>query len=161
MTIQLTIGGNTKRSTLGQHPVSIDWDKLPEASQAFIVNYGLKQYLADGMAGAENEAAAKAGVETRVNKLVTGDLSRARGEGKDAPDTVTTRARKIIRALIVAKAKAKGIKTEAEQIKAAVDAVMSDEVKAAPYMEQAKKELDAQAKLADGAGDDFLAALGL
>lgn len=155
MIYELTIGGATKRSTTGQHPVKVDFDALPETSKDFVIRYGLKQYLADGMAGAENVATAKAGVEARVAKLESGDLSRSRGEGKEAPDTVETRAIKLAKAAIRANAKAKNIKPTKEQV---ADAAAKLVAKDDSWKAKAKEQLDTEAKMAQSSDmDDLLA----
>lgn len=156
-TIELVIGGNTKRSRTGQHPVSVDFDALPETSKAFIVSYGLKQYLADGMAGAETEADAKAGVEARVQKLQSGDLSRQRGEGASKADTVEGRALKLAREAIRASLKAANQTAEKELIaEAAKEFIKTDE----SFMKEAKKQLDQEAKAKETlSGSDALASI--
>lgn len=155
--INLVIGGNTKRSRTGQHPVSIDFDALPEASKSFIVNYGLKQYLADGMAGADNYAEAAQGIEARVAKLQSGDLSRARGEGTAKADTVEGRALKLARDAIRASLKAANQTAEKELIaEAAKEFIKSD----ASFMKEAKKQLEQEAAgKAALSGSDALASI--
>lgn len=155
--INLTIGGNTKRSRTGQHPVGIDWDALPEASKSFIVSYGLKQYLADGMAGAEDEAQAAEGVKARVAKLLSGDLIRARGEGTAKADTVEGRALKLAREAIRASLKAANQTADKELIaEAAKEFIKTDE----SFMKEAKKQLDQEAKAKETlSGSDALSAI--
>jgi hypothetical protein len=148
MIYELTIGGNTKRSTTGQHPVKVDFDKLPDASKEFVIRYGLKQYLADGMAGAANVEEAGNGVKARMAKLESGDLTRTRGEGKEAPDTVETRAIKLIKAAIRTQMKAKNVKADKDAINDAAKKVLADEKKGQPWRDKAKKQLDDEAKLA-------------
>lgn len=154
---ELTIGGDTKRSSKGKHPVTIDWDALPDASQEFVIRYGLKQYLADGMAGAEDEAEAKAGVAERKRKLIEADFSRTRGEGSDKPDTVDTRALKLARAFIREKLKAANAQADKDKIAEAAKALIeADE----SFRKEAKKQLDAEAKSKEnlgGAADAVLA----
>lgn len=156
MTVELTIGGNTKRSTTGQHPVKVEFHQLPDASQDFIIRYGLKQYLADGTAGATSVEEAATGVNDRLAKLISGDLTRTRGD-KEPVDTVETRAVKIVKGVIAQQAKAKGVKLSKEQVAATVKAVMDNEDKAKQYRAQAKKELDQLAKF--GEDDDILAGI--
>lgn len=137
----LTIGGKTARSTLGQHPVTIDWEKMPEASQDFIVRYGLRQYLADAMAGADNEPDAKAKVNARLAKLVSGDLSRTKGEGFAKPDTEEGRAIKLakteIRRLM---AEQKVEATKEDVAAAAAEMVKTD----GAWLKEAKKQIAAE-----------------
>lgn len=158
----LTIGGQTKRSTTGQHPASIDWEKLPEASRDFVIRYGLKQYLADGMAGAENVADAATGVAARVAKLLSGDLTRTRGEAKEATDTVGGRATKLVKAAIRTTMKAKDVKASKEAVAEAAKKLLADEAKAKPWLAKAQKQLDDEAKMADDLdiGDLIAAAAG-
>lgn len=151
----LTIGGQTKRSTLGQHTVELDWDAMPEASKDFVTRYGLKQYIADGMAGAADEAAAKAGVETRVAKLLSGDLTRTKGEAKDAPDSIGSRAMKLASATIRAAMKAKGLKADKDAVKAAATQLVASQPK---WTEDAKAQLETEAGMSAGVD---LKALGL
>jgi len=160
MIYELTIGGNTARSKTGQHPVKVDYDALPDASRDFLQRYGIKQYLADGMAGAANVAEAKAGVEARLAKLLSGDLARTRGEGKEAPDTVETRALKLVRAAIRATMKAKNVKANKETVNDAAAKVLADEAKGKAWRAKAKQQLDDEAKMADGLDlTDMLAGL--
>lgn len=98
--IALEIGGKTKKSRFAVKAVSLDWNSLPDASQAFVIRYGLKQYLQDAMAGAESEAEAHTGVDDRVAKLVSGDLARTKGEGVRRPDTVESRTMALARDFI-------------------------------------------------------------
>lgn len=143
--ISLTIGGNTKRSKSGQHPVSLDWNALPDASQAFIIQYGLKQYLADGMAGAENEADAKTGVEARVAKLLSGDLSRTKGEAKDRPDTEGGRALANAKAAIRTAMKAANVKADKDAVTEAAKALVESDPQ---WLADAKAELAKETKMA-------------
>lgn len=148
--IALEIGSTSKRSRFKPLPVSIDWNKLPDASQNFIIRYGLKQWLADAQAGAESEAIAHDAVKERVKKLETGDLTRAKGEGAAKPDTVESRALKLAVAYIREQLKAANAKAEAAVIKeAAAELVKGDE----SFTKEAKKQLDAEAKMAEGKTD--------
>lgn len=150
--IELMIGGKTKRSTTGQHPVKIDWNNLPDASQEFVIKYGLKQYLADGMAGAENEATAKAGVEARVKKLLEADFTRTSGEGLSAPDTEDGRAMKLAKSAIRAALKAKNSAATKEAIDAAARKMVDGNEK---WKAEAKKQLAAEAKAKETLADEI------
>lgn len=165
-TIQLTIGGKSKRSRLGQHSVAIEWDKLPDASQLFVINYGLRQYLADATAGAGTEADAKAGIESRVRKLQDADFSRTRGEAADKPDTVEGRFLKLARADIRERLKAANQTVEKEKIADAAKALLAKKDEhplAKKLFAEAKRQIDAEAKakdtLAAEDGADILADL--
>jgi hypothetical protein len=150
----LTIGGNTKRSTLGQHPVEINWDQVPEEARQFVIKYGLKQYLADGIAGAENVQAAKEGVAERVRKILEADFQRTRGEGGAKPDTVEGLALKLAKDAVRAKAKERKVKLEKEQVEAAAKAWVDRDPK---FLEMAQEELNRKAGLMDSFDlDEFL-----
>jgi hypothetical protein len=156
MTIQqvaLTIGGETKRSNKGKHDVAIDWQALPEQSQDFIIRYGLKQYLADSMASSANEAEAKVAIEERLKKLVSGDLTRTRTASGDKPDTVELRALKNVKALIRSMAKTAGKEVTKEQVESAAKLYLAGE-KGKPFYAEAKRQLEAEAALAQGVADD-------
>jgi len=157
MTQAITVGGKTVRSSNGQHTVEIDFAALPEASQAFVVTYGLKQYLADGAAGAENHDQLVEGVNARVEKLLSGDLSRARGEGKVAVDSETGRALKLAKDAIRLKAKAAKVTLPKEKVAAMAETLVE---KDGSYRKEAKRQLAAEATMRDAGGEeDFFAAM--
>lgn len=152
--IEVTIGGKTVRSSNGQHTVSIAFDALPEASKAFVINYGLKQYLADGAAGATNNSELVEGVNARVAKLESGDLSRARGEGAVKVDSETGRALKLAKDAIRLKAKAAKVVLPKEKVAEMAAALVE---KDPDYRKEAKRQLANEATLESG--DDFLTAM--
>lgn len=157
MTTQtLTIGGQTKRSTLGQHPVEIDFDTLPDASKSFVIAYGLRQYLADAMAGAESAEDAKAKIESRRDKLVSGDLSRTRGEGLTAPDSEGGRALKLAKAAIRAAMKVQNVKADKDAINEAASKMIAAD---GSWLEKAKKQLADESKLSEGVDISALIAM--
>lgn len=159
--IQLTIGGNTKRSKLGQHAVEINWDELNADVQDFVKRYGLKQYIADGMAGTVNVQDAAAGVAERVRKLVEGDMGRTRTEGSAKADSVEVRALKLARAKVRDTAKVRKVKLEKEQVEAAAKAWFERDP--TMFLELAQKELEAEAATRDALEDseDIFAILGI
>lgn len=162
--IELTVGGKTKRSSNGQHTVQIDWENLPDESRAFIVRYGLKQYLADGAAGAGSNAELVAGVDARMVKLANADFTRTRGDGPAKPDTEERIALRLAKELIRAKAKAANVTLPKEKVDAAAAAFLekdSDDAKA--IKAEAARQMKAKAKLAetDAGADAFLAEMGL
>ena len=62
-----------------------DWDTLPEASREFVIDYGLRQYVNDGHAGAtvkafpnetERLAAAREGAAERDTNIRAGNFAR-------------------------------------------------------------------------------------
>lgn len=155
--INLTIGGTTKRSNNGQHEVAIDWDNLPGASREFIIAYGLKQYLADGAAGAANHDELVNGVEARVAKLLSGDLTR-RASGVERQDTETGRALKLARAAIRALCKVQGVPVPEKDKLGEMAAKL---IESNPqYRKDAQAQLKAEAKAVESfAGDETMAAL--
>jgi len=164
MNIELTIGGTTKRSNNGQHTVSVDWDALPEESRAFVIRYGLKQYLADGAAGAGSNEELVNGVNERVRKLAEADFQRTRGEGAAKPDTEERIALRLAKELIRAKAKAASVTLPKEKVEAAAVAFLAKDTDDAKAIKaEAKRQMQAKAKLAtsDAGADDLLAELGL
>lgn len=106
-------------------PVNIDFDTLPIESRVFVIEYGLKQYIADGAAvskefqsgerkgekkTADEIAAEKTeGVQERIENLMSGEFTR-RGPGA-AKLTPEERERdSIIMAQLAAWAKARNSK---------------------------------------------------
>ena len=157
MTINLTIG--SKRSSYEPQAVTIDWDKLPDASKAFVIQYGLKQYLADGVAGAESQEAFNNGIATRKTKLVEGTCGvRATGE-KGPTNDPETLAKQMARTDVRETAKAKQAKLTKEQVEAA--ALKLFEAKKDSYLAKAKKEIEERkaraAEAAESVLDDILA----
>lgn len=162
--IQLTIGGDTKRSKKGKHPVKIDWNALPDASQFFIINYGLRQYLADGMAGAETEAEAAAAIAERTRKLTEADFSRTRGEGTSKPDTVDVRALRLAKEFLRNRLKEANQTVEKDKIAEAA-AKLVETSTPMDWKAEAKKQLDAEAKTRESAAKaeaiDILSLVGI
>lgn len=157
---ELSLGGQTKRSKVQPFARKVEWNTLPDASQDFIVRYGLKQYLADAMAGASDQADAEAKVDARVAKLVSGDLSRTKGEGGDKPDTEQGRALKLARQAIRDKLKAGNRTATKEQIAEAAKVLVEKDPR---FTKEAKRQLAEEAKakaaLADDETADILADL--
>lgn len=147
--IELTIGGQTKRSKFAPKAVAVAFAALPQASQDFIVRYGLKQYLADGVAGAESQEDFNAGVEERLGRLKSGDLSRTKGDGAKKPDTETGRAQKLAKDAIRAKIKAAGLETTPEQREEIFAKFFADEEKMKPFVAEAKRQLAAEKATGD------------
>src|SRR5690606_30458800 len=151
----LMIGGKTKRSRFAPREVTIDFTKLPEESQTFVIRYGLTQYLADGAAGAESQDAFNEGIAARQTKLANADFRRASGEPK--ADTETTRALRLARAAVRSAAKAKGIALDKEKVAELAEKAVESNPE---YRAEAKRQLAAEAKAAEkAAGDDTMDAL--
>lgn len=156
-TYTITVGGSTKRSKFAPATVSVEFDKLPEASREFIIRYGLKQYLADGVAGVETQDEFNAGVTERTTKLEKGDLSRERKASAKVDDE-TGRTIKLVREMIRGKIKGANLKVEKEAFDAMVEKFLSDESKTAPFRAEAERQLAQEAK-ASAASADLLAEL--
>lgn len=142
--LELTIGSTGKRSRFTPLAVSLDWDALPDASQRFVIMYGLRKYLQDARAGIEDEKEAREASLARVEKLKSGDLSRTKGEAREKPDTVESRALKLASAFIREELKKVEAKAEASAIREAAQELVRDEPK---WKAEAKKQLDAEAGL--------------
>lgn len=159
--MQLTVGGNTKRSKLGTFAIELpDFNDLPEATRNFIVAYGLKQYLADGMAGAADRDDAQAGIDERKRKLIEADFQRTRGEGTAKPDSLEARTLKLVKAAIREAMKAKSVKATKEMVDAAAQKLLESEG-ADKFRKEAQRQLDTEAKFKGEADvmDDILADL--
>lgn len=147
----MTLGGATKRSKVTPFERKVEWNGLPDVAQEFIVRYGLKQYLADAMAGATEQSDAEAKVDARLAKLVAGDMSRAKGEGFDKPDTETGRAMKLAKAAIRDALKAKNKTADKDAISDAAKKMVDTQPK---WMAEAKKQLKAEADAKQALADD-------
>jgi hypothetical protein len=156
--VDFTIGGKTAKSKWTPHVATIDFDSLPEASRAFLLHYGIRQYLADGMAGATSQAEFDTGIKDRLTKIAEADFSRTRGEGLGKPDTDESRAIKLAKAAIRAKAKANNMTLTKEKVDETATKLIAADPK---FLAEAKKQLAAEAKLRESAdgSDDLLAAM--
>lgn len=164
-TIDLTVGGKTKRSNNGQHTVTIDWENLPDESRTFIVRYGLKQYLADGAAGAANHDELVSGVTARMEKLAKADFARTRGDGPAKPDTEERITLRLLKEAIRAAAKAQNVTLPKEKVEEAAKALAAnaEHPRTVEAVKEAKRQMAAKAKMTDSAADadTILAELGL
>lgn len=95
--MQLTIGGKTARSKFTPATVEVDFAKLPEVTQAFIIEYGAKQYLADGVAGAESQVEFEEGIATRLAKMAAGECGVRTKSERGPTDDPETLAKKLAR----------------------------------------------------------------
>lgn len=158
--VNLQIGRTGEKAKFQGQQVTIDLAGLPHASVIFALQYGLKQYIADGTAGSEDQAGYDLGIRLRLEKLAEGDFSRKAGERGPRADTAEGRAKKMAIAAIRAKLVAAGQKAEAKAIAEAAGKM----VEAQPvWLERAKKALAEEAKLADATdiGDVLEGLLGL
>lgn len=146
MSYEMTIGGKTARSKFTPKTVMVDWDNLPEVSKQFAIQYGLKQYLADGAAGSESQADFESGIDARLDNLTSGEFKRTR-EGAGPTDSVEVLARRLASDEVTAALKTAGKKLEKEAKAAVVDAHLgknADRLKKA-----AKAQIDARKAAAD------------
>lgn len=146
--LKLQIGRTGEKAKYQGREVTIDLTKLPVASIAFALQYGLKQYIADGTAGSEDQAGYDLGIDQRLAKLAEGDFTRTKGEAKQRTDTPEGRAKKLAVQAIKAKLAQAGQKADAAKINEAAAKM----IEAQPvWLERAKKALADEAKLADSA----------
>lgn len=159
-TLQLQIGKIGPKAKFQGRVVEIDVAKLPPASVVFALTYGLKQYIADGTAGSEDQTGYNVGIDQRLAKLAEGDFSRKSGEREAKGDTPESRAKKMAVAAIKAKLAASGAKADAK----AINEAAAKMVEAQPvWLEKARKALAEEAKMAEAAdvGDILADLLGL
>lgn len=159
-TLQLQIGRTGEKAKFQGRLVEIDIAKLPAASVVFALQYGLKQYIADGTAGSEDQTGYNVGIDQRLAKLAEGDFTRKASEGTTRSDSPEGRAKKMAVAAIKAKLAASGAKADAK----AINEAAAKMVEAQPvWLEKAKKALAEEAKMAEAAdvGDILNDLLGL
>lgn len=158
LTIQ--IGRTGEKAKFQGKEVKIDLTKLPMASIVFALTYGLKQYIADGTAGSEDQTGYNVGIQQRLDKLAEGDFTRKSGEREAKGDSPEGRAKKMAVAAIKAKLAASGAKADTK----AINEAAAKMVEAQPvWLEKAKKALQEEAKMAEAAdvGDILNDLLGL
>jgi len=161
--VVLTIGGESKKSKWAKREVSVDWDKLPAASQDFVKRYGLKQYIADGMAGATTQAEANEGIDDRLRKLKEADFKRSVGDRGPTNDP-NVLARQMAMTVVKDTFKEKNIALpEKSKLQSIADAYFTKNEK--DLVKEATRQIENRKKLAqaaaEAAGDDIMAALGL
>lgn len=162
--LEMTIGSTGKRARFEPKLVQMDLASLPKESIEFALAYGLKQYIADGAAGSEDQAGFNLGVDQRVRKLLEADFARTKGEGSAKPDTADTRAKKLATQAIRTKLAANGAKADAKAISEAAAKMVAADPK---WKAAATKQLADEAKLreaeaeTDGMDDIMSGLLGL
>lgn len=153
-TLNLKIGRTGEKAKFQGREVSLDLSKLPLTSLAFALTYGLKQYIADGTAGSEDQAGYDLGIDQRLRKLAEGDFTRTSGERTAKPDTPERRALKMATDALKAKIKASGATADAAKIKEAAAKMVEAQPR---WLADAKKAIAAEARLAEELDiDDFL-----
>lgn len=156
----IQIGRTGEKAKFQGKLVKIDLTALPVESIRFALEYGLKQYIADGTAGSEDQTGYNVGIDQRLAKLAEGDFSRKTGEREAKGDSPEGRAKKMAVAAIKAKLAASGAKADAK----AINEAAAKMVEAQPvWLEKAKKALAEEAKMAEAAdvGDILNDLLGL
>lgn len=102
----------------------IDFDKLPENVQSFIIEYGLKQKLSDGLSQYKDigEADAAKLVEESIEALKSGNIRRGGGGAKLSPMDKATRD--VLESVLKSMGReAKDAKAEAKDFEAAFKAI--------------------------------------
>mgnify|MGYP000261035465 CR=1 FL=1 len=156
--------GEAEKAPFAKFQTVTVWNDLPDVSKAFLIEYGLTQYLNDGGAGAETDAEFEAGIKSRQDKLLVGDFSRTKGEREAKADTLAKRILKVAKAAWAARI-AGLTETQAAAFKAlakeaqdkAREAWLAKNAEA--HKAEAERQLAAEAATADD--DDLMAALGL
>lgn len=154
-TMVLQIGRTGEKAKYQGRLVTIDLSALPTESVRFALEYGLKQYIADGTAGSEDQTGYDVGIDQRLRKLAEGDFTRASAERGPKADTAEGRAKKLAVAAIRSKLEAAGQKADAKAINEAAGKMVA----AQPvWLERARKALAEEAKMAAATDiDDILA----
>lgn len=141
--------------------VNIDFNQLPETAQAFIINYGLTQYLNDGAAvgkdeyetEAERNAAKVAGIRTRADKLRAGTMS-VRGGGTRTTDPRQKVMRDVATEILRAYFKSQDMKMpKGEELTQRIEKFWASEKNTAKMMPEVEKRLKDMAKKADSLGE--------
>lgn len=146
--LKIQIGRTGEKAKFQGKEVEIDLRTLPAASVWFALQYGLKQYIADGTAGSEDQTGYDVGIAQRLAKLAEGDFTRKTGEREAKADTPEGRAKKMAVAAIKAKLKAAGQKADAAKINEAAAKMVDQQPQ---WLERARKALAEEAKLAESA----------
>lgn len=144
--VRLQIGRTGEKAKFQGRMVEIDLAKLPVESIAFALQYGLKQYIADGTAGSEDQAGYDLGIDQRIRKLAEADFKRATGERAPKADTPERRAFKMATDAIKAKLKAAGQDATADKVKAAAAKMVESQPQ---WLAKAKAAIEAERKLAE------------
>lgn len=91
------------------HTVEIDFDKLPESSKRYVIEYGLKQSLGDSHVSAENDSEAVSFIEKRLAKILEGTMG-TRTSSAEPADPVEAEMVKMARNAVESKLREKGFK---------------------------------------------------
>ena len=149
------IGGQTKRSKFTPKSVEIDFEKLPQGSTEFLLAYGLKQYLADGAAGAQSQSEFDEGIAARLDNVKKASFARARVERGPSDDTETLAA-SLAKQEIRRRAKAKKVELSKDRVdELAKQARESKSTFWHGCLEEASRQIAARAKLAEGIGESL------
>lgn len=77
--------------------ITLNGDNMPAESVIHALRYGVTQWCQDGGAGAADQAAYTEGFADRLNRLLTGEIGRAKGEGREAADPIGNAAKALAR----------------------------------------------------------------
>lgn len=132
----------TFSQSFGKHgfsrTVEMDLNDLPAVSIKFLLNYGLKQKLADSYAGAKTAPEVEAALDKILAKLHEGTLAERTRLGGDA---ATREARKIAGERVDAAARAKGLKLEKSQRDELVERLLNHPIKGEPIWAEARRRV--------------------
>lgn len=156
--VVLSIGRTGEKAKFQGRDVTLDLSKLPADSIAFALIYGLKQYLADGTAGSEDQTGYDVGLDQRIKKLQEADFTRKAGSTGPRATTPEGLAKKLAADAIRLKLANAGAKADAK----AINEAAAKMVEAQPvWLERAKKELAETAKMSAGLDDIMADLMGL
>lgn len=85
----------------------VEWAAIPDESKLYLVDYGFKQYLADGANTADSDAEFAAAIDDRLGKVMTADFARSGGDGPTPTNDPETLANTLARQEVVAAISAK------------------------------------------------------
>jgi hypothetical protein len=77
--------------------ITLNGDEMPHESVEHAIRYGVTQWCQDGAAGAQNQSEYTEGFGDRVTRLLSGEIGRAKGEGREASDPIGTAAKSLAR----------------------------------------------------------------
>lgn len=135
---------------------AVIFGNLPIESQAFLIRYGIRQYLSDGAASAKTAEGFAEGIDARLQNLVDADFTRNAGDGPSATDDPEVLANALAREEVGAAIKAAKATVTKEQRASAVTAYRA--AHAERLVAEATRRIAARKNEASGVD---LAALGI
>lgn len=138
---KIELNGTVEREIGKAGILSIDFDKLPQASLDYIFAYGLKQVLADAHSSAKTLEEAKALSEKKLAALYEGTIRASSGR---TSDPVLAEAKRLAKAALEKALKEAGKKATPEAMKEAVIKLMPR------WMDEARANVRAAKQAAGG-----------